>query len=91
MAVSHLPIAVVHTVARHDTTSFREMAFVLKGIPSRREELGLLPDAYDRSGDICATVDAGCTNGTFTSEGFDVTVRGAISDSGKSRALFISS
>ena len=61
------------------------------GIPSRREELGLLPDADDRPGDVYVTTSAGCTDAAYSSAAFDFTVRGAIPDSGQSNALLIRS
>lgn len=53
----------------------------LASIPSRREELGLLPDADDRPGDIYVTTEAGCSDASYSSAAFDFTGHGPIPDS----------
>lgn len=65
--------------------------FVFGGIPSRREEIGLFPDAEDRPGDIYVTTETGCTARGHTYAAFDFTVHGAVPDSGQSNALLVRS
>ena len=69
----------------------RDEALVQSGIPSRREEIGLLPGADDRPGDIYIPSDAGCTDAAYTSAAFDFTVHGAIPDDGNSSQLLLRS
>lgn len=66
----------------HVSRDIREQALVASGIPSRLEETGLLPDADDRPGDICVTSAAGCTEESFHSTAFDLTVHVSMPDNG---------
>ena len=79
--------------ARHNfvAVALRQTALIASGIPSRREETGLLPNAEDRPGDIYITSEAGCTESTYKSAAIDVTVRGGVPDGGKSSHLLITS
>ena len=61
------------------------------GIPSRREENGLMPDADDRPGDIYVTTASACSDAAFSSAAFDFTVHGEIPGSGQTKALLICS
>ena len=79
--------------ARHTSgaRALQHEAMDLSGVPTRREELGLLPDADDRPGDIYVTTEAGCSERGYTSAAFDFTVHGAVPDSGCSSALLLRS
>lgn len=93
--VAHSPAVEVGTAERGDTIRCsRPRARRVSGksgIPSRKEEVGLFPGADDCPGDIYVASEGGCRDGLFTSAAFDITVHGAMADSGKSSALVISS
>lgn len=61
------------------------------GNPSLRGEIGVIPGAYDRPGDIYVRTDAGCYYAAYSSAALDFTVHGPIPESGVSNALFIRS
>ena len=71
--------------ARHNSGAgaLQREGFQACGIPSRREELGLMPDSEDRPADVFVTTAAGCSEAAYSSAAFDFTVRGAIPDSGR--------
>ena len=75
--------------ARHKTGAgaLQREGIQAAGIPSRREENELMPDADDRPGDIYVTTAAACSDAAFSSAAFDFTVHGEIPYSGQTNAL----